>query len=131
MNDLISTRFLVVDDMAVFRSSMTKSLQSIGVKNITQAEDGAEAKAILEASLARQLPIQFILSDWSMPKCTGISLLRFCREHYHYHKIPFIMVTAEDEDYQIEEAQDLKVNAYILKPFKGAELAAEVKKLLT
>jgi two-component system chemotaxis response regulator CheY len=109
--------FLVVDDMSTLRKLVSQQLRALGATQIIEATDGKIAKEILEKKASDGVPIQFIISDWNMPNCTGIELLRFCRSHPLYKDIPFLMVTAETETSQISEANAAGVDSYVVKPF--------------
>lgn len=107
-------QILVVDDMLTMRKIVSKACQNLGFKNITTAEDGNQAWNTL---CSAEKPIQLIISDWNMPNCTGIELLKKVRADDRYKDLPFLLVTAEAETSQILEAIKAKVSNYVVKPF--------------
>lgn len=109
----LSTKILVVDDMMTMRKLVKRSLTTIGFTDIEEAEDGEKAWQKLQESGEFKL----IISDWNMPNCTGIELLKRVRADAHYKNLPFILLTAEAEAQQIQQAVSLRVSSYIVKPF--------------
>jgi len=108
------TRILVVDDMGTMRKLVIKILKELGFTDFTEAADGALA---WEALTNAPAPIGLIISDWNMPNCTGLDLLKRVRADAKYKKLPFVLVTAEAESHQVAEAVKSGVDQYVIKPF--------------
>ena len=66
-----SIRVLVVDDFATMRRILKNILKQLDFKNLVEADDGTTAWEILEGQ-----DIDLIISDWNMPKMSGIELLK-------------------------------------------------------
>lgn len=109
-----NTRILILDDMSTMRKIVTKALKDLGFVDIQEAVDGNQGWALLEKAVP---PIELIISDWNMPNCTGLELLKKVRADQRYGKIPFILLTAEAEASQILDAVKSGVSNYIVKPF--------------
>ena len=105
-------RVLVVDDFSTMRRIVRNILRQIGLNNVVEADDGTTAWDVLTRE-----KIDFIVSDWNMPKMTGIELLRKVRGSEEYADVPFLMVTAEAQQENIIEAVQARVSNYIVKPF--------------
>ncbi|RYZ80039.1 MAG: response regulator, partial [Proteobacteria bacterium] len=58
-----------------------------------------------------------IISDWNMPNCSGLELLKRVRSDAKLKLLPFILLTAEGEVHQVKEALVAGVDSYVLKPF--------------
>ena len=86
----MSSRVLVADDSSTMRKIILRSLQAVGVTEVTEAGDGDEA-------IAKFQPGQFdmVLTDWNMPGKTGLEVVQDIRGRDA--KIPIIMVTTEAE----------------------------------
>src|SRR3989338_5287346 len=108
------TRILVVDDFASMREMMIKALNSLGMNDVLQAEDGEIA---LRALTNIEPPIELVISDWNMPNLNGIELLKKVRAHHRLRHLPFILVTTEGEKENVIEAVQAGVTNYIVKPF--------------
>lgn len=109
-------KFLVVDDDDESRDTMVEYLYSLGFPQVVQAKDGQEALKILDKDAA----INFIISDWDMPKLNGLTLLQKVRSHPKRHSIPFLIATSpiSDEKEKIALAAENLVSSYIIKPFR-------------
>lgn len=117
-------RILVVDDFATMRRIVKNILTQLGFKNIIEADDGTTALKALQES-----KIDLIISDWNMPKMTGLELLKRVRAEAAWAKIPFIMVTAEAQQDNIILAVKARVSQYIVKPFTADTLGEKINKV--
>jgi two-component system, chemotaxis family, chemotaxis protein CheY len=108
------TRVLVVDDMSTMRAIVTKMCREIGLIDIVTAADGELAWEKLQTA---EVPFELIISDWNMPNCSGLDLLKRVRSDERLKKTKFVMVTAETEKSQIVEAIKAGVDQYLMKPF--------------
>ncbi len=119
----LKTRVLIVDDMMTMRKIVAKACREIGFTDLTEAADGQKG---WEAMLAADLDFGLVISDWNMPNCTGIDLLKRVRTDSRYKKIPFVLLTAESEGHQVAEAVKAGVDNYIIKPFTPEILAKKL-----
>lgn len=117
---------LVVDDFSTMRRIVSVLLRQTGFGKISEAEDGAEALRKLENS-----DIQFIVSDWNMPKMSGLELLKAVRNSAKLKHTPFLLVTAEARKENIVEAAQAGADGYIVKPFSSALLSEKIEAILT
>jgi two-component system chemotaxis response regulator CheY len=117
-------KILVVDDFATMRRIIKNILTQLGYKNIIEADDGSTALTVLKSE-----KIGLIVSDWNMPKMTGLDLLKAVRADANTAGIPFIMVTAEAQQDNIILAVKAKVSQYIVKPFTAETLAEKLTKI--
>jgi two-component system, chemotaxis family, chemotaxis protein CheY len=108
------TRILIVDDMMTMRKLMAKSLKDLGYSQFVEAPDGQKAWEILNDVTQT---VQLVVSDWNMPNCSGLDLLKRVRKDSRLAKLPFILVTAESEQSQVIEAVKAGVSGYVVKPF--------------
>ncbi len=119
-------KVMVVDDSSVMRQIIKNNLKQLGFElgNLLDAEDGEEALNKINRG-----GIDLVISDWNMPKMTGIDLLRAVRADEVLKELPFLMVTSEADKEKIMEAVQAGVNQYIVKPFNANQLAEKVKKI--
>jgi two-component system chemotaxis response regulator CheY len=117
-------KILVVDDFATMRRIIKNILTQLGFKNIIEADDGTTALGVLKSE-----KIGLIVSDWNMPKMTGLDLLKAVRADSNTANTPFIMVTAEAQQDNIILAVKAKVSQYIVKPFTAETLAEKLNKI--
>ena len=107
---------LIVDDMLTMRKLVKKALSGMGYREFFEAGDGAEAFDVLNNNAEK---IKLIISDWNMPKCSGIEFLKRVRASERFRPLPFVMLTAESESGQVREALQAGVSNYIVKPFSA------------
>ena len=117
-------KILVVDDFATMRRIIKNILTQLGFKNIIEADDGTTALDVLKSE-----KIGLIVSDWNMPKMTGLDLLKAVRADASLTNTPFIMVTAEAQQDNIILAVKAKVSQYIVKPFTAETLSEKLNKI--
>jgi two-component system chemotaxis response regulator CheY len=117
-------RVLVVDDFSTMRRIIKNILRQLGFTNIVEADDGSTAWETLNKD-----KIDFVISDWNMPKMPGIELLRKVRGSEEFAAMPFLMVTAEAQQENIIEAVQAKVSNYIVKPFTAETLGQKIDKI--
>ncbi|HEX9716136.1 MAG TPA: response regulator [Desulfurivibrionaceae bacterium] len=117
-------KILVVDDFATMRRIIKNILTQLGFKNIIEADDGTTALDVLKSE-----KIGLIVSDWNMPKMTGLDLLKAVRADASLANTPFIMVTAEAQQDNIILAVKAKVSQYIVKPFTAETLSEKLNKI--
>ncbi len=115
---------MIVDDFATMRRIVKNILTQLGFKNFVEADDGSVAWEMLQKN-----PADFIVSDWNMPKMTGIELLKKVRADDNLQDIPFLMVTAEAQKENIVEAVKARVSNYIVKPFTPETLGEKIEKI--
>ena len=117
-------KILVVDDFATMRRIVKNILVQLGFKQIIEADDGTTAVDVL-----KQEKVDLIISDWNMPKMTGLDLLKHVRADDGMKDTPFIMVTAEAQQDNIIMAVKAKVSQYIVKPFTAETLGEKIDKI--
>jgi two-component system chemotaxis response regulator CheY len=115
-------KVLVVDDTSVSRMLVIDALQTIGIRNITFAKDGAEALKTMMTN-----PSHLVLSDLNMPNLDGIGLLKALRAHKPTSKIGFILLTGVSDKATIDRARQYGLNNYVAKPFTPVALRASIE----
>jgi two-component system chemotaxis response regulator CheY len=120
----LSMKILIVDDFATMRRILKNILKQLGFSNITEADDGATALEELKKN-----PFDLIISDWNMPKMTGIELLRAVRADEQLKDMPFLMVTAEAQKQNVIDAVQAGVSNYVVKPFTAEAISEKLEKI--
>ncbi len=107
-----SIKVLIVDDFSSLRRMMKNILKQIGFTDIIEADDGSTAIEVLNKN-----NVGLIISDWNMPKMTGLEFLKHVRSSEEYKHIPFLMVTAEAQKHYVIDAVQAGASNYVIKPF--------------
>jgi two-component system chemotaxis response regulator CheY len=116
-----SLKILIVDDYKTMLRIIRKVLRQIGLLNVDEANDGAEAFAML-----KQGDYGLVISDWNMQPITGLDLLQQVRADDKLSRLPFIMVTAESKIENIVAAKQAGVSNYVVKPFSAETLRTKI-----
>ncbi|MGV6852701.1 MAG: chemotaxis response regulator CheY [bacterium] len=114
-------KILVVDDFSTMRRIIKNLLRELDMNNTAEADDGATAWPILQ-----QGSIDFLVTDWNMPKMNGLELIKRVRADENMKTMPILLVTAEAKREQIVEAAQAGVNGYIVKPFTAVTLREKI-----
>ena len=117
-------KFLVIDDSATMRRIVINSLQRIGFSDSMEAGDGMEALERFDASVG------FIITDWDMPKMSGVDFTRALRARPAGSSVPVLMITTRSAREDILAAVEAGVNNYIVKPFTPQVLKEKIDQLL-
>jgi two-component system chemotaxis response regulator CheY len=119
-----SKRVLLVDDLANVRRVVKGILKQIGFTEITEADDGSTALAEL-----KKRKVDLIISDWNMPKVSGLELLKAVRSDESMKDTPFLMVTVEALKDNVLEAVQAGVTNYIVKPFTAEDIKEKLEQI--
>ena len=120
----LNMKVLVVDDFATMRRIVKNILNQIGFKNIIEADDGSSALEVLKKD-----KVDLIMSDWNMPKVTGLELLKAIRSDESMKDMPFLMVTAEGLKDSVVQTVQAGVSDYIVKPFTADTVKEKLEKM--
>jgi CheY-like chemotaxis protein len=106
-------KILLVDDNHHMRVLLTEILRAIGVRQVFEANDGAEA---LQTMRTHQIDI--IMTDLAMQPLDGIDFVRLLRNSPDSPNpmAPVIMITGHSTQRRVQEARDVGVNEFLSKP---------------
>jgi CheY-like chemotaxis protein len=107
---------LVVDDETEYRLVLRSVLMSEGHTAVT-AEHGEEALKRLE-----EHPVDLVISDIYMPIMDGIKFHRALRAIPKYERLPFLFISAFDDQYVLEAIQDARHDGFLRKARPVQEL---------
>lgn len=111
--DVHDVRVLVVDDSRMARNVIKRTIGNLGIKLITEAEDGAQA-----IELMRNNMFELVITDYNMPSIDGLALTQFIRNESQQSHIPILMVSSEANDTHLSNVSQAGVNALCDKPFE-------------
>lgn len=112
------TRLLIVDDELKIRE-VVKEYSLMNGYEVDEASDGLEA-----IDKVKNNDYDCIILDVMMPNLDGFSA---CKQIKSLKKIPIIMLSARNEEYDKLFGFELGVDDYVVKPFSCKELMARVK----
>lgn len=112
---------LIVDDIETNRDLLRRRLARLGVTNILEAGDGAEALNII-----RSHALDLVLLDIMMPVMTGFDVLEVLAAEGFTARLPVIVISAMNEMAPTVRAIELGAEDFLLKPFDPTLLRARV-----
>lgn len=120
-------RVLIVDDSAVMRKIVERSLRQAGLdlKEVLEAGNGVEGLAAVQ-----QGGVDLILSDINMPAMDGLEFLQCLRSLDNAKNTPVVMITTEGSESRVVEALTAGARGYIRKPFTPDQVKERVAPLL-
>jgi len=115
-------RVLVAEDDAMFRRILQSWLTTWGYE-VTMAEDGAQAWAILQQEIRPQV----LILDWMMPALNGLELCSKVRERNQTPYQYILLATAKDAKQDLVRGLEAGADDYLTKPFDRSELKARLR----
>jgi class 3 adenylate cyclase len=120
-----ATRILVVDDVELNRSMLSRRLERKGFQ-VDMAEGGQEAIEKIGTTA-----YDLVLLDIMMPEVSGYDVLKEVRKTRSPLELPIIMATAKDQGEDIVSAFKLGANDYIVKPIDFPVALARIETQLS
>lgn len=109
-------KLLIVDDVKSMRDVHNHYFRECGFRRIEMAEDGLKAFKAMRKAHDEGKPFDLVVSDWEMPKVTGLDLLKKVRVDRHLWATPFFLITSLSEKPHILSAINAGVTGYMVKP---------------
>lgn len=120
--------FLIVDDHDFMRRIIHETLSSSEVGSVHRATDGGDALKVL-AKINR---VDFIITDFNMPRMNGLALLKHIRvgDAGIDRATPVILLSGFDDENLLASAIQLDANGFINKPVSKADLVTRLNKIV-
>jgi two-component system chemotaxis response regulator CheY len=112
-----NTRFLIADDFITMRKVTRKALGDLGYTNVHEVEDGQQALALLQSPKTTKEEIQFVIADIHMPRLEGPELWANLQKSQSTKNIPFLFLTAGDDNSFYLKDLKTDYSDYLVKPF--------------
>jgi two-component system, chemotaxis family, chemotaxis protein CheY len=116
-------RILIVDDSSIMRDSLKIVLEKAGFSTELCA-DGIECLNKYKSDNNFSL----LITDINMPQMNGIDMISNIRSISN--ELPIIIISTDYDKNEIKTAKDLKVSAWIVKPFKPEDLINLINKII-
>jgi two-component system, chemotaxis family, chemotaxis protein CheY len=125
-------KVLIVDDSAMMRKVVERALRLAGVDltEVIQANNGAEALAMLRESASSNSAFDLIMSDINMPVMDGLEFIEQRKKEGLAPGVPAVMITTEGSTPNVMRALAAGAKGYICKPFTTDQIKACVMPLL-
>ncbi|MFN8517449.1 MAG: response regulator [Chloroflexia bacterium] len=112
-------RVVIADDESIIRLDLGEMLANLGYEVVGEGSDGAIA-----VDLAHRLRPDLVIMDIKMPGMDGIAA---AQELTRARIAPVLLLTAYSEQHLVERAREAGVIAYLVKPFREAELLPSIE----
>lgn len=120
-------KILLVDDNHHMRVLLAEILRALGVKNIYEANDGAEGLQMM-----RNHAVDIVMTDLSMQPLDGIDFVRLLRNSPDSPNqlAPVIMITGHSTFARVNEARDAGVNEFLAKPLTARGVVERIHQVV-
>ncbi|MCA9063270.1 MAG: response regulator [Planctomycetaceae bacterium] len=122
--DISSSRVVIADDIPQNRELLEAYLADDGYQ-IIMAADGQETMQVVQEHHP-----DLILLDIMMPRMSGYEVCAQLKSDSELRRIPVLMVTALNEQGDIEKAVEAGCDDFLSKPVNRLELQTRVRSLL-
>jgi CheY-like chemotaxis protein len=119
--DLAGIRALVVDDNSQAREILTDALRVFALRanSVASGQDAVREIAAADS----QDPYRLVLMDWHMPGMDGLEASRIIKRSDRLKHVPkIVMVTAFGREDIRNQAEEIGVDSYLLKPVNSSLL---------
>lgn len=115
---------MVIDDSASLRGAVRGALADAGY-DVLDAVDGEGALAMLDGR-----KVDLMICDVHMPGMDGIAFVKEVKRRPDYRFVPIIMLTTESSEEGKQAGQVAGAKAWVVKPFRPAQILHAVSKLV-
>ena len=128
--DLNSLTILVIDDEPFIRKLIGRMLSQLGVKDVIEAEDGADG---LEQIRQSRKNIDLVICDMQMPNIDGFEFVRQLRaaKHLPHPDMPVLILTGHSDADNLHDAVNLGIQGFLTKPVSKINLEKRITSALT
>ena len=122
-NFSLARKILLADDSVTAQNMGRKILADAGYEVIAVNNGSAALKKIAE------LKPDLVILDVYMPGYSGLEVCQRLKEAQDTARIPVLLSVGKLEPFKPEEAQRVRADAFIVKPFEASELLSALSKL--
>jgi two-component system chemotaxis response regulator CheY len=119
----LARKILLADDSVTAQNMGRKILADAGYEVIAVNNGSAALKKIAE------LKPDLVILDVYMPGYSGLEVCQRLKESGETSRIPVLLSVGKLEPFKPEEAQRVRADGYIVKPFEASELLSALSKL--
>jgi CheY-like chemotaxis protein len=119
----LARKILLADDSVTAQNMGRKILADAGYEVIAVNNGSAALKKIAEVKP------DLVVLDVYMPGYSGLEVCQRLKESHETGRIPVLLTVGKLEPFKPEEAQRVRAEAFIVKPFEASELLSALSKL--
>ena len=120
---------LFAEDQAILRSTLATLLRMLGQHQVTEAQDGQQARQLL-----RQQRFDLLLTDIEMPSFSGLELVEMLQQEQQHkperQRCKLMILTTFSRAGYVRRALQAGVDGFVLKDSPATELLAAIDKVM-
>jgi CheY-like chemotaxis protein len=121
-------RILLIDDEPSLRRSLSLSLNQRGI-DVELSDNGINALKKIDLYKKNDVQLDTVVLDIQLPDINGIKLGKIIKSKYP--DTSMIYITGYADKLEETEIEDLKIDAFLQKPFDADDLTAEIDKIVS
>jgi CheY-like chemotaxis protein len=118
-------KILIVEDNHHMRGLLRGLLNSVGIREVAEANNGVAALAAL-----REKKCDLVLSDLAMKPMDGLEFSRKVRTDSPNPFVPIIMISGHTERHHVEAARDAGITEFLAKPITAHSLFSRIAEIV-
>ncbi len=124
---LDDVKILIVDDMKPMLGLCKSILNIFGFKKVYLAENGEEAFETLVS-----VDPDIVVTDWMMDNMDGLEFTQKIRRDPRTPNpyVPVIMMTGFSSRLRVEQARDMGITEFLMKPFTSKDLYTRIHQIV-
>ena len=125
LEKICALSYLIVDDSRFARTTVKNVLRVLGIRNVSEAEDAAQAFVIVEKQ-----GVDVVIVDFEMPGMSGAEFTWRLRRSKieRIQQMPVVMISNHVDETHIRQAINSGVNEFLPKPFSQGSLYARLRR---
>ncbi len=120
-------KILIADDSLTVRKLIRSHIETIGLYDILEAENGLDALKTMQETKN----IFLVVTDINMPKMNGLEFARELKKDKSHEFVNFIFITTETTKEHLTEALRLGAINFLRKPLNPDTFLNTVKKVIS
>ena len=119
---------LLAEDTMPMQDLMVTVLENLGIEHVYVAPNGEKAFEIFQKENH-----DIILTDWAMEPIDGIELTKIIRQNPQSpnRMVPIILLTGYSAWSRVEDARDMGVTEFLVKPFTAKDIARRIAHVIS
>ena len=115
---------ILADDDPMVYSVLAPQFEKAGIE-CRSVGDGRQALDAIRSS-----PPDAVILDIGIPRISGLAVLTEVRKSAETRELPVMMLTARQQQSEVNKALSFGANDYLVKPFKPADVVARLLRLM-
>ncbi len=126
LNDFLGGRcVLVIEPSGNFRNSIKQFLTNLKVRRMKLVSNVADARREMLTN-----KVGLFVVEWSLEETNGLQFCRALRKEAAFKDTPFLLMSTENLRQDVILATEVKIDAYLLKPFSYEDFMNQLAILL-